>query len=156
MPRKTFLDGDALPASDLNTFLMNQAVQTYSAPGARDSALPTPLEGQVSTNATTKNLETYYDQWRPLPFAIENRNVAIFGTGAVSASTAITWGTGKFTLVPNVLATLQDASIFYAACTSKTATGATITMRRLDGASFTLSLNVGVLAIQLSNTSTTG
>jgi hypothetical protein len=94
MPRKTFLDGDALPASDLNTFLMNQTVQTYSATGDRDSALPTPLEGQVSTNGTTKNLETYYGQWRPLPFAIENRTLVIIGTGASSASIAITWATG--------------------------------------------------------------
>jgi hypothetical protein len=156
MPRKTFADGDALPASDVNTFLMDQAVQTYANGVARTAALPSPTDGQVTTRADSKNLETYYGQYRPLPFAIENRNVSITGTGAVSATIAITWGIGKFTLAPTVFATHQTASLYGAGIIATSSTGATIVIRKFDGGSFSGTLTVAVLAIQLSNTSTTG
>lgn len=48
MPRKTFQNGYPLPASDLNTYLMDQSVQTYASAAARTSALATPVEGQVT------------------------------------------------------------------------------------------------------------
>lgn len=48
MPRKTFANGFPLPASDLNTYLMDQSVQTYASAAARTSAIATPIEGQVT------------------------------------------------------------------------------------------------------------
>lgn len=48
MARKTFLNGYPLPASDLNTYLMDQTVQTYADATARTAALATPTEGQMS------------------------------------------------------------------------------------------------------------
>jgi hypothetical protein len=59
MPRKTFIDGDTLPASDLNNFLMNQSVMTFATSAARATAIPTPTEGML----TYLNDEDVYEAW---------------------------------------------------------------------------------------------
>lgn len=48
MPRKIFTNGDVLPASDVNTYLMNQAVMTFADSTARTTAIPTPSQGMVT------------------------------------------------------------------------------------------------------------
>jgi hypothetical protein len=156
MPKKTFMDGDALPASDLNTFLMNQTVQTYSAPGARDSALPSPLEGQVTTNATTKNLETYYGQWRPLPFAMQSYRRTLTGTGTSFASLAITFATGRFSLAPIAVSACNNSSLIVTAVSDVTTTGATLFIRRNDNANFSTSHQIGVTFIQMLDNNAEG
>jgi hypothetical protein len=45
--RKTFVSGEILTAADVNGFLMDQAVQVYDDATARDTALPSPVEGQI-------------------------------------------------------------------------------------------------------------
>ena len=45
--KKTFVAGEILTAADVNSFLMDQAVQVYDDATARDTALPSPLEGQI-------------------------------------------------------------------------------------------------------------
>jgi hypothetical protein len=59
MPRKTFIDGDVLPASDLNNFLMNQSVMTFATSAARATAIPTPTEGMVTYRNDVDILELY-------------------------------------------------------------------------------------------------
>ena len=59
MPRKTFIDGDTLPASDLNNFLMNQSVMTFATTAARATAIPTPTEGMVTYRNDVDILELY-------------------------------------------------------------------------------------------------
>jgi hypothetical protein len=53
MPRKVFTAGEVLAASDVNSFLMDQAVQTYTDSTARASA--------VSTATAPAGLVTYLD-----------------------------------------------------------------------------------------------
>lgn len=48
MPRKTFTAGDILTASDVQTFLMNQAVMTFAGTAARGSAIGTAVEGMLT------------------------------------------------------------------------------------------------------------
>ena len=48
MARKVFQNGYPLPASDLNTYLMDQAVQTFASATARTAAISTPSKGMVS------------------------------------------------------------------------------------------------------------
>jgi hypothetical protein len=48
MPRKTFVDGQTLPASDLNNFLMNQSVMTFTNAAARTTAITSPVEGMLT------------------------------------------------------------------------------------------------------------
>jgi hypothetical protein len=64
MPRKTFMDGDVLPASDLN-LLMNQSVMTFSTSAARTTAISTPTEGMV-TYLEDSDLISIYESgaWR--------------------------------------------------------------------------------------------
>jgi hypothetical protein len=47
MAYKTFTNGSPLPASDLNTFLMNQSVITFASSTERDSVLTAPTEGML-------------------------------------------------------------------------------------------------------------
>ena len=48
MPRKNFLNGYPLPASDINTYLMDQSVMTFASATARTSAIATPTEGMLT------------------------------------------------------------------------------------------------------------
>jgi len=48
MARKTFLNGYPLPASDINTYLMDQSVMTFASATARTSAIATPNEGMLT------------------------------------------------------------------------------------------------------------
>lgn len=47
MAYKVFSNGNALNASELNTYLMNQAVMSFATSTDRDSALTTPVEGML-------------------------------------------------------------------------------------------------------------
>jgi hypothetical protein len=56
---RTFVDGDVLTASQVNTFLMEQAVMVFANATARTSALAAPSEGMVTYLADTDQLEKY-------------------------------------------------------------------------------------------------
>lgn len=47
MAYKVFSNGNALNASELNTYLMNQSVISFASTTARDAALTAPVEGQL-------------------------------------------------------------------------------------------------------------
>lgn len=47
MAYKVFSNGNALNASELNTYLMNQAVISFANATARDATLTSPIEGQL-------------------------------------------------------------------------------------------------------------
>lgn len=59
MPRKNFLNGYPLPASDINTYLMDQSVMTFASSTARTSAIATPTEGML-TWLEDSNKFSYY------------------------------------------------------------------------------------------------
>jgi hypothetical protein len=59
MPRKTFVSGEILTASDVNTFLGDQAVMTFADSAARGSAIPSPSEGMVTYLSDTDIVEAY-------------------------------------------------------------------------------------------------
>jgi hypothetical protein len=60
MPRKNFLNGYPLPASDINTYLMDQSVMTFASATARTSAIASPTEGML-TWLEDSNKFSYYD-----------------------------------------------------------------------------------------------
>lgn len=70
MPFKTFTAGTLATASDVNTYLMNQSIATFSTAGARNSAITAPVEGQVAYISSSDTL-TYYtgSAWAQLLFA---------------------------------------------------------------------------------------
>lgn len=57
MAYKVFSNGNALNASELNTYLMNQSVMVFSNASARDAALAVPLAGQI---AYLEDTDRYY------------------------------------------------------------------------------------------------
>jgi hypothetical protein len=59
MPRKEFESFTRLDASDVNTFLMDQSVQTFAGTAARGSAIATPVEGMVTYLNDINSLSVY-------------------------------------------------------------------------------------------------
>lgn len=59
MPIKTFQNGFPLPASDLNTYLMNQSVMTFASSTARAAAITTPNEGMLTWLEDTNTYQYY-------------------------------------------------------------------------------------------------
>lgn len=70
MPFKTFTAGTLATASDVNTYLMNQAVSTFSTTGARNSAITSPGEGQLAY-INSNDILSYYtgSAWANMLFA---------------------------------------------------------------------------------------
>jgi hypothetical protein len=60
MPFKTFTAGSALPASDGNTYLMQQQVCVFAGTAERSAAIGTPIHGQFSF-LTSDDTLYYYD-----------------------------------------------------------------------------------------------
>lgn len=59
MPRKTFQNGYPLPASDLNTYLMDQSVMTFASASARTSAIAAPTEGMLTWLEDSNKFQYY-------------------------------------------------------------------------------------------------
>jgi len=80
---KSWVDGDILTASDVNTYLMQQAVMVFADASARTSAIAAPSEGMVTYLTGTDVLE-YYDgaAWQPIldQDVIEAKGDLIVGT----------------------------------------------------------------------------
>ena len=100
MARKVFQNGYPLPASDLNTYLMDQAVQTFASATARTAAISTPSTGMVSWLDDVKKVQYYngtaWADLNALPQTITdktaNYSVVAADAGSLirSTSTAIT------------------------------------------------------------------
>jgi hypothetical protein len=60
MPFKTFVAGEILTASDVNTFLGAQAISVFADATARDAAITSPVEGQFAFRTDDDVLE-YWD-----------------------------------------------------------------------------------------------
>jgi hypothetical protein len=59
MAYKVFTAGSLATASDVNTYLMNQSVATFSTVSARNSAITSPVEGQLAY-INANDILTYY------------------------------------------------------------------------------------------------
>jgi hypothetical protein len=60
MAYKDFTNGSVLPASDVNTYLMDQMVMTFANSTARTTAITTPVAGMITYLADTDTFE-YWD-----------------------------------------------------------------------------------------------
>lgn len=91
MPIKTFVNGFPLNASEINTFLMNQAIAVFTNATARDAAITSPIDGQyahlTATDTLTRFNGTAWESVGVLPTLTANRAVASNGSGALTAST---------------------------------------------------------------------
>lgn len=88
MPFKVFTAGTKLTAADVNDYLAEQSVATFATTTARNSAITSPVEGQLAY-INANDIVTYYDgsAWQNL----------LFGTAWVAYTptlTNITLGSG--------------------------------------------------------------
>jgi hypothetical protein len=60
VPRKVFVAGEILTASDVNTFLGDQSVFQFADAAARGSAIPSPVEG-MAAYLEDQNILSLYD-----------------------------------------------------------------------------------------------
>jgi hypothetical protein len=56
---KVFTNGSVLPASDVNTYLMDQSVMVFSSSATRAAALTAPVEGMLTYLEDTAGYESY-------------------------------------------------------------------------------------------------
>jgi hypothetical protein len=57
MPRKVFTAGEVLAASDVNNFLMDQMIMTFTDSTARGSAIGTATQGMITYLADVDTFE---------------------------------------------------------------------------------------------------
>jgi len=92
--RRTFVAGEVLTASNINSFLMDQVVPVFDDATARDAAITSPSEGNLAYLKSTDEVQLYTTEWGPL--------VAASG---FTASTAIT-ATDSSWAVPTLASTI--------------------------------------------------
>jgi hypothetical protein len=69
MPRKEFESFTRLDASDVNTFLMDQVVQSFAGTAARGSAITEPVDGMVTYLEDSNAVQVYKsDDWASLAY----------------------------------------------------------------------------------------
>lgn len=93
MAYKVFSNGNALNASELNTYLMNQSVISFASTTARDAALTAPIEGQLVW-LEDSNKYVYYtgSAWSDLITPASSGNAIINGAFDIwQRGTAPTW-----------------------------------------------------------------
>ena len=144
---KTFSAGEVLLASEVNTYLMQQAVMVFGSSAVRATAIPSPSEGMLAYLTDTNNVEKYTGaSWEPI--AAGDITAVTAGTGlsgggssgdvtlnldrsllvtAVGAGTALTGGGSAGSVTLNV--TLDGYPQAYPATASgSVAAGSTITL----------------------------
>lgn len=99
MPRKTFVNGNILTDTDLNTYLMDQAVMTFADSSARSSAIPSPSAGMVTYLSGSTAVQFYNGSaWVPITTNTAGSNV-VFGGTSVSANYTAVAGLDNATIV---------------------------------------------------------
>lgn len=111
--KKTFVAGDVLTASDVNSFLMDQAVMRFATASARDTDLPTPSEGMMCYLDSVNEVQVYDgDDWGavasdPVPHAIsvltasfESLGLPPYADGSTGTIGTVTFPAGRFSVAP--------------------------------------------------------
>lgn len=103
--KKTFTAGAVLTATDVNTYLMDQAVMVFSNTAARSSAIPTPSEGMVSYRSDDNAVEMYDgSSWTNLATPFQNNQTGTTYTFVLTDSgklvTANNASSQTFTIPP--------------------------------------------------------
>lgn len=135
---KTFGVGDVLTASDVNTYLMQQAVMNFASSGARGSAIGTATEGMVTYLQDTDSVEVYDGSgWSAI-------GAAGIGTNVVQTVKTDTYTTtsGSFVDVTGLTVTITPSS-----ATSKILVIADVKISGGSGNSVHLRLNGGGSAV---------
>jgi hypothetical protein len=104
--KKTFVNGDVLPASELNGYLMEQSVMRFASAAARDTDIPSPTEGMMCYLDNVNWLMNYNgSSWvfvagdRPYFFGTTSSQSLVTATNTALATTqSIITNRGSFAL----------------------------------------------------------
>jgi hypothetical protein len=110
MPRKVFASFTRLDASDVNTYLMDQTVQTFAGTAARGSAIGTASEGMVTYLNDSNSVQVYDSaNWNTLAY-----EPTLTSSTAVSYTVASTdsYKTLRFTAGSAVTVSFGTATAF--------------------------------------------
>lgn len=110
MPRKVFVNGNVLTDTDLNTYLMNQAVMTFASSAARSSAIGTATEGMVTYLEDSNSIQVYDGAAWGTVYPVQG------DISSVTAGTGLTGGgaSGDVTLNVNVNAlTIPGTNVLF-------------------------------------------
>jgi hypothetical protein len=94
--RKTFVGGDILLASEVNGFLMDQAVMVFDNASARTSAIPSPDEGMVTylkdTDALEKRTASAWVSVDTPPRLLQFKTVSVSGLKSTNSTSYVSAG----------------------------------------------------------------
>ena len=171
---KTFVSGAVLGATEVNTFLMQQSVMTFTNTTARNAAITSPSAGMLTFIVGTKTLELYDGAgWtgigggdyatfpnqatitsggvtRIQPFAIEQGSSSITGSGAV------TFTLSRFTQTPQIYITVQSSSSVTSATYASASTSGFTAYTWAGGSAGAVARTVSWIAIQMKSGGTNG
>jgi hypothetical protein len=171
---KTFVAGAVLGATEVNTYLMQQSVMTFTNTTLRNAAITSPSAGMLTFIIGTKSLELYDGAgWtvigggdfntfpnqpaltsggvtRIQPFAIEQGSNSITGNGAV------TFTTGRFTQTPQIYITVQSSSSVTSATYASASTSGFTAYTWAGGSAGAVARNISWVAIQMKSGGTNG
>ena len=103
--KKTFTAGEVLTASDVNSYLGDQAVMYFAGTAARASAIPTPSVGMtsyigVTGTATIPQIETYTGSAWQTPYGLTLvANVSFSGASIVAIDNVFTTSYDNYRIV---------------------------------------------------------
>ena len=60
---KSFVNGNVLLASEVNTYMMEQQIMVFAGTAARDAAITSPSEGMFAFLKDTDTLTVYTTSW---------------------------------------------------------------------------------------------
>ena len=171
--KKTFVAGAVLTASDVNTYLMDQAVLRFATASARSTALPTPSEGMMSYLDSTNAVEVYDGaSWTSvtgteIPHAMCALNASLGGlniprSDAVGGPINVNWPSGKFSVAPVVTVTNSNrggvAGAYGIIFIPETVTASTcaIYIFNANATGSVTAAYANILAVQMTSGSATG
>jgi hypothetical protein len=115
MPRKVFTAGEVLAASDVNTYLMDQAIMTFAGTAARGSAIGSATEGMVTYLADSDTFQfwngTAYASLAPATPTLQYLVIAGGGSGGRVDSGAGGGGGGAGGYRTNISGALSGGSV---------------------------------------------
>ena len=172
--KKTFVAGDVLTASDVNSYLMDQAVMRFSSSATRATALPSPSEGMMSYLDSTNAVEVYDGaSWTgvtgtEVPYAMSALNASldlltpVAPSDGVNGPINVNWPSAKFSVTPVVTVTNSNksgsAGAYRIIYTPQIVTASTclIYISNANAAASIQVVSCNILAVQMTSGSATG
>ncbi len=152
--RKVFTAGSVLNATDVQSYLQDQAVMVFSGTAARGSALGagTVSAGMVSYLTDADQIQHYNGtNWLPLPYAMSvgTANATTTALAANAQTTvSVTYPASRFTQPPVVQA-WADSPRYICYASTNAAGSATISVRNVSDATGT-DVTVYYMAVQMT------